>query len=233
MPAELIIWDSVRRQSSVSQLSQNLLGRFLSNFSCCLPWAMPRKFFSLKKNAFSKFSRCFLFIFVNMERYGSKKFKTLLLPQIAFDFFFSKFSWIFFSLVLTKVLFRFFTFWVHNFSRIFKLMKSKFVCRPSSVSELSQNLSCRFISNLSCCFPCSHMPWRYFWICEKKIHFQFFRIFFSFSLALDSMGAKRYSSSNHFWIFSNFFWILVLTKVLYWIFQISNLRFFTNVIPFI
>ena len=33
------------------------------------------------------FSRFFFFVFVNIGPFGSKNFKTLLLPQITFDFF--------------------------------------------------------------------------------------------------------------------------------------------------
>ena len=51
--------------SSVSQLSQNPLSRFISNFSCGFPWAIPPDFVYIfwKKNAFSNFSGRF-FVFV-------------------------------------------------------------------------------------------------------------------------------------------------------------------------
>ncbi len=73
-----------------------------------------------------------------------------------------------------------------------------------------------------------------FWIFEI-LSFWFFRIFFfSFSLTWDPMGAKIQNAtppSNHFWICSTFSWIffsVVLTKVLFWLFEILNFRFLTN-----
>ncbi len=60
------------------------------------------------------------FFRVTMGSYGSQNVKTLLLPQIMFDFF-PKFSWIFFLVVLTKVLFGLLKFWVFNFFCTFKI----------------------------------------------------------------------------------------------------------------
>ncbi len=70
------------------------------------------------------------------------------------------------------------------------------------------------------------MPRKFFWI--------FFYEYFSFSVTWDPMEAKiskRYSSLksllNHFKIFWTFFSV-VLTKVLFWIFEILSFRFLTN-----
>ncbi len=84
---EVMVWGFVRHPS-VSQLSQNLFGGFLSNLSCYLPCAIyAQTFFDLKKNnAFSIFSR-FFFFFVNMGAYGSKNYKTLLVPQLLLNCF--------------------------------------------------------------------------------------------------------------------------------------------------
>ncbi len=55
-----------------------------------------------------------------------------------------------------------------------------------------------------------------------------------FSLTWDPMGAKIWNASypsNHFWILSNFVWIffsVILTKVLFWIFEILSFWFLTN-----
>ncbi len=67
------------------QLSLNLLHGFLSNFGSCFPWAICPDVFGIKK-WFLDFLRM-IFVFINMGPYGSKKFKTLLLPQITFEFF--------------------------------------------------------------------------------------------------------------------------------------------------
>ncbi len=62
---------SVRRPCP--NLSQNLLDRFLSNFSCCLRWPIRPDVFWIfeKKNAFP----ILFFVFVNMGPYGSKQIK--------------------------------------------------------------------------------------------------------------------------------------------------------------
>ena len=54
-----------------------------------------------------EFARFFFPFSLTWDPMGAKTYgnKTLLLPQITFDFFFSNFSWIFFSVVPTKVLF--------------------------------------------------------------------------------------------------------------------------------
>ncbi len=109
--------------SSVSQLSQNPLSRFISNFSCGFPWAIPPDFVYIfwKKNAFSNFSgRFFVFVLnhVNMGPYGSQNFESLLLLQITFESFetFSEFS----SLLSSqKYCFGFLKFWVFEFPRFF------------------------------------------------------------------------------------------------------------------
>ncbi len=100
---------------------------------------------------------------------------------------------------------------------------------------LSLNLSHGFLSNfilfLGC--PGSHTQiffFYYFWIFEKKKHlfFFFFKAYFSFLFKHGT--SKRHSSSNHFGIFSNFSWIfflVVLTKVLFGIFEILSLWFFS------
>ncbi len=99
------------RPSSVSQLSQNLLSGFLSNFSCCLPWALDF-FWILKKCIVCNFARFFRFfyLFVNLGPYRAKTLqKMLLLPSNHF-WYFSNSSRIFFSVILTKVLFWFLIF---------------------------------------------------------------------------------------------------------------------------
>ena len=65
--------------SSVSQLSQNLLGGFLSNFSCCCPGPYARCFFFFFFLIFEKKKpRLPNFVFVNTVPYGSKNFQTQL-----------------------------------------------------------------------------------------------------------------------------------------------------------
>ncbi len=50
--------------------------------------------FIFEKNIFFFIFQDFFFVFINMGPYGSQNFKTLLLPQITFEFFqaFSEFS---------------------------------------------------------------------------------------------------------------------------------------------
>ena len=105
---------------------------------------------------------------------------------------------------------------------------------PSSVPYLSQNLLSRFLSNFSCGFPWAiHTPPPpdVFWIFEKKMHFQIFRNFFSFSLIWDPMGAKTsklYSSIksllNLFKLFLNFLPSGLTNVVLkFWVFDFSRI----------
>ncbi len=82
-----------------------------------------------------------------------------------------------------------------------------------AVSQLSQNLLCRFLSNFRCGFPCA-IPPDIFWISEKKMHFQMFQDYFRFRGNHGNVGPygrQNFQSatptSNHFWIFSKFFWI--------------------------
>ena len=84
MSTEVMVWVHVfvRRPSSASQLSHNLMGGFLSNFSCCLSLSIGPDSFFLKKKGLPIFHD-FVFVLVNMGPYWSKDFK-LLLPQIAF-----------------------------------------------------------------------------------------------------------------------------------------------------
>ena len=65
--------DFVHRPS-VSQLSLYPMHGFLSNCTCCFPWAIHLDvfFFKLKKETFSIFLR-FCSVFVNMGPYGCKK----------------------------------------------------------------------------------------------------------------------------------------------------------------
>ena len=73
-----------------------------------------------------------------------------------------------------------------------------------------------------------------FWFCNLSI--RFVTIFFSYSLTwdLNHLWVPKLQnatpSSNHFWIFPNVSWVffsLVLTKVLFWGFEILCLRVFT------
>ncbi len=67
---------------------------------------------------FFQFCTIISFVFVDMKPYGSKNFKTLLLPQIEFTIF-SNFCWTFLSVVLKKVLFGYLSFWRFEISRFF------------------------------------------------------------------------------------------------------------------
>ncbi len=93
----LLIWGPC--PSSVSQLSQNLLSRFLSNFSCDFPWVVPSHFFFIfEKMHFQNFEDfCFVFVLtmLSWDPVGAKNFKTLPLSQITFESFqtFSAFSY--------------------------------------------------------------------------------------------------------------------------------------------
>ena len=101
----------VCRPSFVSHLSQNLLSRFVSNFSCGFPCAIPQTFFDFKKNPFTNFFKI-CFVVVHMGPYWSQNFKMLLLPQVTFESFQTFFLNFLLWVVLTKVLFA-------NFSWIF------------------------------------------------------------------------------------------------------------------
>ena len=88
---------SVVCPSSVSLLPQDLLDRFLSNFSCCLNFVIRSDLFSLifekkKKTRFPIFRIFFPFL-LTWDPMGGKMLM-LLLPQVAFAFFqtFPKFS---------------------------------------------------------------------------------------------------------------------------------------------
>ncbi len=78
----------------------------------------------------------------------------------------------------------------------------------------------------------------FFFIFEIYIYIYIFCEYFSFSLTWDPMGAKtskRYPSLKSLWIISNIFWIffsVVLTKVLFWIFEILSFWFFRNFVRF-
>ncbi len=86
MSAELMVWGLC--PSSVSQLSQNILSRFLSHFHCGFPWAIRPDVFWIfeKKKNFQNFQN-FFFVYLNMGPYLSHNFKTLLLTQITFESF--------------------------------------------------------------------------------------------------------------------------------------------------
>ncbi len=120
-----------------------------------------------------------------------------------------------------------------------KIRPSSVVRRLSSVVRLWHRLSLKllhgFLSNFGCSFPRS--------ICPDVLFFEifFFLIFyeyFSFSLTWDPVGAKtskRYSSLrprlNPFKLFLNFW--MVLTKVLFWFFEILSFWSFTIFFVFI
>ncbi len=118
-----MVWGFVRRlssvrPSSVSQLSQNLLGGILSNFSCCLPWAIrPDVFFEvLKKNSFSNFSWCFS-VSLTWDPMGAKTSKRCSSLKLISNFL--NLSWVFFTVDPTKVLFGFLNLWFTNFDEWF------------------------------------------------------------------------------------------------------------------
>ncbi len=72
---------------SVVRFSLNLAHGFLSNFGCCVLWAIrPDVFFIFVKKFFFDFLRIF-FVFVNMGPYGSEICKTLHLLQITAESF--------------------------------------------------------------------------------------------------------------------------------------------------
>ena len=59
---EIVICPSSVVSPSVTQLSLNLMGGFLSNFGCCFPWAIrPKKFWNFEKNFFYFFTNIFRF----------------------------------------------------------------------------------------------------------------------------------------------------------------------------
>ncbi len=105
------------------------------------------------------------------------------------------------------------------------------VVRPSSVSQLSLNLMHGFLSYFGCCFP---------WAIRQGIFLRFEIFFKNFLWILIShfvnMGpcgienSKHYSSYKSqpkvFKLFLNFF-LMVLKKVLFWIFEILSFRFLT------
>ncbi len=100
------------------QLSLNLLCGFLSKFGCCFPWAIcPEVFWIFERKMIFGFLWIF-FVFVNIGLYGSKNFKTLLLPQITFESF-QTFSEISSQLSTLKECFGFLKFLVYDFSRFF------------------------------------------------------------------------------------------------------------------
>ena len=95
----------VRRSSSVSQLSPNLLSRFLSNFSSGFPMGhTPRLFLNFWNKKYI-FNFCFRFCVnhVNMGPYGSQNLQTPIPPLNQFSIF-SNCLCIFFWVVLIKVL---------------------------------------------------------------------------------------------------------------------------------
>ncbi len=78
--------------------------------------------------------------------------------------------------------------------------------RPSVASIISDSFACISFKFLVLVFSLGHMP-RRFWIFETKSFWFFTNIF---------------PPSNHIWIVSNLFWNffwVVLTKVLFWIFE--------------
>ncbi len=113
------------------------------------------------------------------------------------------------------------------------------VCRPSSMSQLYQNLFGGFLSNFSCSLPwviCSDGFWK-----KKKGVFQFFAFLFSFSLTWTSWEQKLQNNTKspqttfeNFQIFAEFpsrwssqkccfgFWIFVKL----WVYDFSHFFFF-------
>ncbi len=95
---DFMISNFIRPVSSFVRVTiiSNPLCWFLSIFNCCLPWATyirPYVIWIFENLHFQIFA-IFFFIFVNMEPYGSKRSKTYLLLQIAFELLqtFPKFS---------------------------------------------------------------------------------------------------------------------------------------------
>ena len=112
-----------------------------------------------------------------------------------------------------------------------ELMKSKFVHRPSSVRRPSvASIISEPIAWISFKFWVllflGYLPIRFFWNFEKK-NFWIFYKYFSCSLTWDPQNATRPSYYSR--ILSNFVWFffsVVYTKVLFWIFESLSLRFF-------
>ncbi len=107
---------------------------------------------------------------------------------------------------------------------------------PSSVRlwlRLSLNLLHGFLSNIGCCFPWA-ICWGHFFIFWKKKSLNFFTNIFHFRYHGTLWEPKLQNAtapSNYFWILSNFSWIffsVVLTKVVFWIFEILSFWFLTN-----
>ncbi len=116
-----------------------------------------------------------------------------------------------------------------------ELMKSKFVRRPSVRLWHRSSLKSLhgFLSNFSCGFPWAICLDVFFFFIFEHFYFDFLRIFFVF-VNMGPYWSQNFKNatppSNHFWILSNFFWNLfsvVLTKVLFSIFEILRLWFFT------
>ena len=103
---------SVRRPSML-QLSLNLMHGFLSNFGCCIHWAIRSDVFWIffKKNL-GDFLTIF-FVFVNMGPMGAKIQNGT--PPTNRSQKFSNFSWISFPVVLTKLRLEFLKFWKLKF----------------------------------------------------------------------------------------------------------------------
>ncbi len=85
-------WRFVRPLSSairpsVSQLTQNPFGGFLSNFSCCLPWAIHPDFLEIKnKTRFPRFPSFFSFS-LTWYPTGAKPSKRYSSPKSLLNFF--------------------------------------------------------------------------------------------------------------------------------------------------
>ena len=148
---EIEICPSAVRRLSVSQLSQNLLSRFLSNFSCGFPWGCTR----VEKSHFLSFVCEFVNFSLTLDPMGAN-FKTILLPLIAFESFQT------FLALLDYV------------SRGHEIeIRPSSVVRPSVRlwHRISLKLLDGFLSDFSCGFPWAICP-DFFWFFTNIFRFR-------------------------------------------------------------
>ena len=108
-----LTWDPMEVKTSIRYSSLiSLLNFSLTSPEFSSPWPSQKYCFGFLEVLSWRFFTI-LFTFINMGPYGSKNFKTLLLPQI-------NFSWIFISVVLTNLfLYFFFIFLIFDFFRLY------------------------------------------------------------------------------------------------------------------
>ncbi len=167
-----------------------------------------------------------------MGPYGSQNFKTILLPQITFESFqtFSEFSSQWSS---QKYCFGFLKFWVFDFSGIlFVFVNIGPYGRQNFKTLLLAQISFESFQTFS--ETSSQWSWQKYWFGFLKFAvLDFSGILFVF-VNIGPKGSQNFKTllppqiTYHFWIFSTFSWIFfsfVITKVLFWIFEVLSFRF--------